>query len=87
MKRNNFVYNKLVNELKPLTLKAPVTTAGGGIHKFFSFFLEKIRLDMSCEYSAWQRIYMKNQALFSKKDKSENNKSVICCNFAWHFKG
>ena len=25
---------------------------------------------------------MNNQALFSSKDKSKNNKSVICCNFA-----
>ena len=25
---------------------------------------------------------MKRQALFSSKDKSKNNKSVVCCNFA-----
>ena len=30
---------------------------------------------------------MKHQALFSLKDKSKNNKSVVCCSFAWHFKG
>ena len=30
---------------------------------------------------------MKHQALFSSKDKSKKNKSVICCNFAWPFKG
>ena len=29
---------------------------------------------------------MKHQALFSLKDKSKNNKSVVCCNFAWRFK-
>ena len=29
---------------------------------------------------------MKHQALFSSKDKSKN-KSVVCCNFAWRFKG
>ena len=34
-------------------------------------------LDISCE---------KHQALFSSKDKSKNNKSVVCCNFAWRFK-
>ena len=33
--------------------------------------------DISCE---------KQQALFSLKDKSKNNKSVVCCNFAWGFK-
>ena len=26
---------------------------------------------------------MKHQALFSSKDKSKNNKSVVRCNFAW----
>ena len=29
---------------------------------------------------------MKHQALFSSKDKSKKNKSVVCCNFAWRFK-
>ena len=29
---------------------------------------------------------MKHQALFSSKDKSKKYKSVVCCNFAWHFK-
>ena len=31
---------------------------------FFHCFSEKIRLDVSSESSAWQRIHMKNQALF-----------------------
>ena len=30
---------------------------------------------------------MKHQALFSSKDKSQKNKSVVCCSFAWGFKG
>ena len=42
---------------------------------FFSLFLEKIRLDVSSEASARQRIHMKNQALLSSKDKS---KTLIC---------
>ena len=29
---------------------------------------------------------MKHQSLFSSKDKSKNNKNVVCCNFAWRFK-
>ena len=62
---------------QPLTLKAPITTAADDIHKkFFIVFLEKIRLDVSSESSARQRVHMKNQALFSLKDKSENLK---CC--------
>ena len=36
----------------------------------FSLFSEKIRLDVSSESSARQRIHMKNQALLSLKDKS-----------------
>ena len=46
----------------------------------FSLFSEKIRLDVSCESSARQRIHMKHQAIFSSK------KNVPCCNFAWLFK-
>ena len=37
-------------------------------------FSEKIRLDISCESSARQRIYMKHQALFPRKDKSKKIK-------------
>ena len=40
----------------------------------FSLFSEKIRLDVSSESSARQRIHMKNRALFSLKDKSKNLK-------------
>ena len=37
-------------------------------------FSEKIRLDVSSESSAWQRIHMKNQGLFSSADKSKKLK-------------
>ena len=40
----------------------------------FHCFPEKIRLDISSESSARQRIHMKNQALFSSKDKSKKLK-------------
>ena len=43
----------------------------------FSFFSEKIRLDVSSESSAGQRIHMKNQALFSSKDKRKKLKSCL----------
>ena len=57
-------------------IKAPITTAADVIHKsfflvFFFFFSEKIRLDVSSESSARKRIYTKNQALISSKDKSK----------------
>ena len=59
-----------------LTLKAPIRTAADDIHIFFHSFSEKIRLDVSSESSARQRIHMKIQALFALKDKS---KKLKCC--------
>ena len=47
---------------------------------FFHCFSEKIRLDVSSESSARQRIHMKNQALFLRKIKVKNQ-NVVCCNF------
>ena len=41
---------------------------------FFLCFSEIIRLDVSSKSSARQRIHMKNQALFSSKDKREKLK-------------
>ena len=41
------------------------------------FFPEKIRLDVSSESSARQRIHMKNQALFSLLDKSKKLKCLL----------
>ena len=58
-----------------LTLEAPIRTAADDSHKHF-FFSEKIRLDVSSESSARQRIHMKYQALFSSNDKS---KKLKCC--------
>ena len=55
-----------------LTIKAPIMTAA---EIYFSCFSEKIRLDVSSEFSAKQRIHMENQAFFSK-DKS---KKLKCC--------
>ena len=61
--------------LSLLTLKAPITTAADDGHKyFFIVFLKKIRLDVSSASSARLRIHMKNQDLFSLKDKSEKLK-------------
>ena len=53
----------------------------------FHCFSEKIRLDVSSESSARQRIHMKKQALFSSEDKNKKYKGVVCCNFAKRFKG
>ena len=52
---------------------------------FFHCFSEKIRLDVSSESSAGQRIHMKYQALFSSKDKKI--KTLSAAIFVWCFKG
>ena len=74
-----------------LTLMASIMTAADDSLEYFFivfFFSEKIRFDISCESSArQQRIHMKHQALFSSKDKHKRKWSVVCCNFAWLFKG
>ena len=71
-----------------LTLKAPIKT---GADDSLEYFSEKIRLDISFESSARQRIHMKHQALLFPKLKvnnnNNNNKSVVCCIFALLFKG
>ena len=53
----------------------------------FHCFSEKIRLDLSSDSSARQRIHMKHQALFPQKDKSKKNKLSSAANFVWRFKG
>ena len=64
-----------------------MTAADDSLEYFFHCFSDKIMLDISCESSARQRMHMKHQALFSLKDKSKTNKSVVCCNLVWRFKG
>ena len=46
-----------------------------------------MRLDVSSESSTRQRIHMKNQALFSVKDKSKKIKMSSSAIFVQHFKG
>ena len=52
----------------------------------FHCFSEKIRLGVSSESSAMQRIHIKNQALFSSKDKSKTLKYHLLQFFVWCFK-
>ena len=48
--------------------------AADDIHEHFYCFSKKIRLDVSSESSARQRIHVKNKALFYSKDKSKKLK-------------
>ena len=56
-----------------LTLKVPITAAADDIHKYFFIASEKIRLDVSSESSARQRIHMKKSSLIF----FENKKKII----------
>ena len=57
-----------------LTLKRQSRLQQTTFINIFHSFSEKIRLDVSSESSAGQRIHMKNQVLFSSRDKSKKSK-------------
>ena len=59
---------------RELTLKRQSRLQQTTFINIFHCFSAKIRLDVSSESSARQRIHMKNQALFSLKDKSKKLK-------------
>ena len=46
-----------------------------------------MRLDVSCESSARQRIHVKYQVLFSLKNNEKVFMNVVCCSRDWRFKG
>ena len=53
---------------------------------FYFYLSKKIRLDVSCESFAQQRIHMKYQVLFSLKNNEKNCKTVVCCICDWRLK-
>ena len=55
------------------------------INIFFQCVSEKIRLNVSSESYARQRIHMTNQAIFSSKDKRINPKMSSAAIFVWRF--
>ena len=76
-----------VQILEHLTLSAPNKNYSRR-HFFFYFYLSKeIKLDVSCESSARQRIHMKYQVLFSLKNNENVFMNVVCYSRDWHFKG
>ena len=64
-----------------LTLKAPNKNCSRRQFIFFFFFYlsKKIRPDFSFESSAWQRIHLKHQVLFSLKTNEKIFMNVVCC--------
>ena len=51
---------------------------------YIYFFLEKLKLEISCELSAKQTILLKFQALFSLKRLKNILQYVIGYNFVWY---
>ena len=62
-----------------LTLKALTKIAADDILFFYFYLSKKIRLDVSSESSAWQRIHLKHQVLFSLKNNEKIFMNVVCC--------
>ena len=54
---------------------------------FYFYLLKKIRLYISCESSAGQRIHMQYKVLFSLKNNEKVCKFVISCGSDWCLKG
>ena len=52
---------------------------------FYFYLSKKIRLDVSSESSAKQRIHLKHQVLLSLKNNEKIFMNVVCC--SRHFKG
>ena len=69
-----------------LTLKVPNKNCSRRHFNFLLLSFKKVRLDVSCESSARQRIHMKHQVLFSLKN-NERILNVVCCSCDWRFKG
>ena len=53
----------------------------------YFYLSKKIRLDVSSESSARQRIHFKHQVLFSLKSNEKIFMNVVCCSRDWRFKG
>ena len=68
-------------------IKHQTKIAADDILIFFFYLLKKIRLDISCESSALQRIHLKHQVLFSRKNNEKMFMNVVCCSHDWRFKG
>ena len=70
-----------------LTLRALNKNCSRRHFNFYFYLSKKIRLDVLSESSAWQRIHMKHQVLFSLKNNEKIFMNVVCCSRDWPFKG
>ena len=70
-----------------LTLQTPNKNCSRRHFIFYFYLYKEIRLDVSLESSARQRIHMKFQVLFSLKNNEKVSINVVCCSRDWRFKG
>ena len=63
--------------------------ADDSLYIFYFYLSKKIRLGVSCESSARQRIHMNNKSYFSEKQWKSINEfmNVVCCSRDWSLKG
>ena len=72
-----------------LTVKAPKNCSRRHFNflRFYFYLPKKIRLDVSSESSAKQRIHLKHQVLFFLKNNEKIFMNAVCCSRDWLFKG
>ena len=68
-------------------LKRQTKIAADDLLIFYFYLPKKIRLDVSSEFSAKQRIHLKHQVLFSLKNNEKMFINVVCCSRDWRCKG
>ena len=73
--------------VKQVALKRQTKLPQTALFYFTFIFSKKIRLDVSCESSAKQRIHMKYQALFIQKNNKIIFKTAVCSSRDWRSKG
>ena len=78
--------SSFLNSFNLLILKVPKKIAADDPFVLLLLSFIKIRLDVSCESSVWQRIHMKYQVLFSLKNNEKVFMNVICCSLDWRVK-
>ena len=68
-------------------LKRQTKIAADDTLLFYFYLSKEIKLDISCESSAKQRIHMNYQVLFSLKNNEKIFINVVCCSRDRRFKG
>ena len=82
---HNQVYSMMMNLTFGLFAQVSDSVPQGPLVNFY--LSKKIRLDVSSESSAQQRIHLNHQVLFSLRNDENIFMNVVCCSLEWRFKG